>query len=167
MTAPLILLEDGRGLPPLRAKLKREGWQLQDGWELGEQSWDVTGRRVVCVGEVADASDRDLALLAGARGAGLVLVASAPAELTAELLADLSRLGPVERDAAAGGPEGLDSETVDLLRSLAAGRSMSQAADDALMSLRTAHRRVSQARDALGVKTRAELLVEFARRHPS
>jgi hypothetical protein len=160
--APLIVIDDPRGLPALRARLQRDGWSVQDGWELPTDAWDVSGRRVVCAGRVDDEVLGQAALLAGSRGAGLVVIA--PPEAAGDFLEDLGRLGRVERRVSAAGPGSLDAETIDLLRALAAGRSVAEAADASLMSLRTAHRRLAAARKALAVTTNRELLIEYSRR---
>lgn len=158
---PLIVLEDPSGLAGLRAKLERSGWRTQDGWSLPESDWDVRALGIVCCGRLVDAAALQDALLAGARGAGLIIT-TPPAPPDA-FLEDLARIGAVERRAARGDP--FDAETVDLLRELAAGKSLAQAAADVLISLRTAHRRLAAARTALGVKTNRELLTEYGRRY--
>jgi hypothetical protein len=159
---PLILLDDPRGLAALRARLERDGWRVQESWELSDEAWDVGERRLVCSGRVDTASEQQAALLAGARGAGLIVI-EAPAAAY-EFIDDLERLGPVERRAAQAGAGSLNAETIDLLSALARGLSVAQAARETLMSLRTAHRRLAAARDALGVTSNSELLVEYARR---
>ncbi len=136
---------------------------MQDGWSLPEGEWDVRGRGIVCIGSVADTPALEGALLAAVRGAGLVVLA--PPEPPDAFLEDLARIGSVERRAARGDP--FDAETVDLLDALAAGRSVAEAAADALVSLRTAHRRLGAARAALGVRTNRELLSEYRRRYPN
>jgi len=164
MTAPIILIEDPGELAWLRDRLARDGWHPQDGWELPiGGDWDLTAARVLCVGAIQSGEDGETALLAGARGAGLVIVVTP--QLSPELLEDLHRLGPVQRRAARTGDGELDAQTTDLLRALSDGRSIADAATECLMSLRTAHRRLDRAKQALGVGSRAELLVEFARRH--
>jgi hypothetical protein len=160
--APLILLDEARELPLLRARLERQGWRVQEGFALEEQPWDLTERRVVCAGSVDARGDRDAALLAGARGAGVIAIALG--SLPAEFVSDLERLGSLERRSRTPAGQSVDPETADLLRELAAGRSVEQAASACLMSRRTAYRRLGEARRALGVRTNRELLLEFERR---
>ena len=160
--APLIVLEDLGALAALRIKLERAGWRTQNGWSLPDGNWDLSGQRLVCVGAVADQPALEAALLAAARGAGLIVpMPPVPPDL---FLEDLARIGTVERRAGRGGP--FDAETVDLIEALVAGRSVADAAQDALVSLRTAHRRLAAARSALGVRTNRELLSEYRRRYP-
>ncbi|MGO9754417.1 MAG: LuxR family transcriptional regulator [Solirubrobacteraceae bacterium] len=158
---PLIVLDDASGLAGLRAKLERSGWRTQAGWALPARDWDVSALRIVCAGAVVDSAALQAALLAGARGAGLIILT--PPEPPDAFLEDLARIGAVERRAARG--EVFDAETVDLLRELSAGKSVADAAADVLISLRTAHRRLAAARKALGVKTNRELLTEYGRRY--
>jgi DNA-binding CsgD family transcriptional regulator len=61
-----------------------------------------------------------------------------------------------------GGAASLDATTIALLEALARGRLVSQAARDAHVSLRTAHRRLSEARVALGAATTAEAVARWA-----
>jgi len=157
---PLIVLDDESALPALRVKLHASGWRTQEGFSLPAADWDVTRLRVVCAGRVASPAELEAALLAAVRGAGLIVLT--PPEPPDEFLEDLARIGSVDRR---GGGAGLDSpEVADLLRSLAAGKPVADAAADALVSLRTAHRRLAGARAALGVKTNRELLTEYGRR---
>ncbi len=163
MAPPLIVLDDQRALPALRAKLEREGWHVQAGWTLPSEPWDVTERRLVCSGRVEAQSDQQAALLAGARGTGLIVIA--PSQEASLFIEDLQRLGRVERRGSQAAPGSLDAETLDLLSALADGRSVADAARDCLMSLRTAHRRLGSARTSLGVGSNSELLIEYARRY--
>jgi DNA-binding CsgD family transcriptional regulator len=64
-----------------------------------------------------------------------------------------------------GGP--LDGVAAALLDALAAGRLVADAARDAHVSLRTAHRRLREAREALGATTTAEAVARWSSgRHP-
>jgi DNA-binding NarL/FixJ family response regulator len=161
--APLIVVDDPGSVHLLRARLAGAGWTVVDGFEAATGDWDLAPRRLVCTGSVDTADRCQAALLVAARGAGLLI--SAPGELPADFLDDLARIGPVERRSRAVAPGTLDAETVDLMRALAAGQSVADAAASALMSLRTAHRRLTAARRALGVGSNRELLTEYARRY--
>jgi DNA-binding CsgD family transcriptional regulator len=65
--------------------------------------------------------------------------------------------------APAGGPAGLDRSTTALLGALARGCFVAEAAREAHVSLRTAHRRLHAARRTLGAATTAEAVALWAR----
>ncbi len=109
-----------------------------------------------------------LAVLAAARGAGVVAIADADTDPGRSLLADLARIGPVGRDAAEepGDAEDdlpLTEEQRALLDRLAAGETIAAAATSEFLSLRTANRRIAQAREALGVRTTREAVLAYLR----
>ena len=94
-------------------------------------------------------------------------------ELT-ELLADLARIGPVSTDADAdvsGEPAGdgsgnspqLAPEQRALLERLASGETIAAAAAAEFLSLRTANRRIAEAREVLGVRTTREAVLAYLR----
>jgi hypothetical protein len=158
---PLIVLSDAHALAALRVKLERDGWTVNDGWSLAAPDWDVSGLRVVCSGRLEREDELQAALLVAARGAGVIVLT--PPEPPDSFVEDLERIGEVELRTGAGGLD--DHELRELLRALAAGRPIAAAASEALLSLRTAHRRLAGARTALGVSTNRELLTEYARRY--
>jgi DNA-binding NarL/FixJ family response regulator len=63
---------------------------------------------------------------------------------------------------ARAGAAGMDETAAALLDALAQGRLVAQAARDAHVSLRTAHRRLREARDTLGAATTAEAVARWA-----
>ena len=74
-----------------------------------------------------------------------------------QLVDDLGRIGPVEVHLVGPDPlEPLDEDQRDLLMDLATGATVAAAASARFLSLRTAERRLAQARRALGVRTTAE-----------
>ncbi|MEV4755144.1 LuxR family transcriptional regulator [Micromonospora sp. NPDC049559] len=160
-------------------RLARQGWQTREGFALTDTAWDVSARRLVRYGRVDDAETVRLAVLASARGAGVVAVTDPAGEPGRALLADLGRLGPVSRDprpertpgALAGGPAPLVPEQRALLERLANGETIAAAAAAEFLSLRTANRRIAQARQALGVATTREAVLAYLRQrdrdHPS
>src|SRR5262245_49639918 len=89
---PLVLIEGWEeGLDRTVARLRREGWWVTvDGFAL-----PVPGPRAVVAGVVADAGGAARAVLAAARGAGVVADCRAPAGVTDRLHDDLARIGPV------------------------------------------------------------------------
>src|SRR5262249_10216722 len=118
-------------------------------------------------GRVADADTAELALLAAARGAGIVAIADTNTEVGRALLADLGRIGQINTDPDAdtepgGGPQ-LAPEQRALLEPLATGEPIAAAAAAEFLSLRTANRRIAEARDVLGVRTTREAVLAYLR----
>jgi DNA-binding NarL/FixJ family response regulator len=153
-------------------RLARAGWHTREGFALTENSWDVADQKVVLYGRVADLDTAELAVHAAARGAGVVAIADPGTDVGRALLADLSRLGPVTRDpeaeVSAGAAEGesdspLLPEQRALLERLANGETIAAAAAAEFLSLRTANRRIAQAREALGVRTTREAVLAYLR----
>jgi DNA-binding NarL/FixJ family response regulator len=150
-------------------RLARAGWTTREGFALAEPAWDMTAARLVLYGRVPDEETVRLAVLAAARGAGVVAIADASGEVGRALLADLGRLGTVHRDADADHDGGADSSTQlvpeqrALLERLANGETIAAAAAAEFLSLRTANRRIAQARSALGVRTTREAVLAYLR----
>ncbi len=106
----------------------------------------------------------------------MVAIADDATDVGRALLDDLRRLGPVARDAEldaptqqpvteavpAGGPSLLPEQRA-LLDRLANGETIAAAAAAEYLSLRTANRRIAQARDALGVRTTREAVLTYLR----
>jgi DNA-binding NarL/FixJ family response regulator len=95
----------------------------------------------------------------------------APSTVESHVRSVRTKLGVPTRTAAvawdAGDPppddaDGLDDTAATLLDALARGRLVAQAARDAHVSLRTAHRRLSEAREALGAATTAEAVARWS-----
>ncbi|GAA0807341.1 LuxR family transcriptional regulator [Spirilliplanes yamanashiensis] len=154
----------------LRA-LVRDGWHTREGFALPDPAWDVTGAKLVLYGRVADLDTVQLAVLAAARGAGVVAVADLDGVVGRALLDDLRRLGPVETgggDTADDPVARLVPEQRALLERLAAGDTIAAAAAAEFLSLRTANRRIAEARALLGVRTTREAVLAYLRqRRPS
>jgi len=153
-------------------RLARAGWHTREGFALTEPVWDVAEQKLVLYGRVTDLDTAELAVHAAARGAGLVAIADPNSEAGQALLADLGRLGPVTRDPEAevatddGEPDGdspLLPEQRALLERLANGETIAAAAAAEFLSLRTANRRIAQAREALGVRTTREAVLAYLR----
>jgi len=157
-------------------RLARAGWHTREGFALTENAWDIAEQRLVLYGRVSDLDTAELAVHAAARGAALVAIADPGTEVGRALLADLGRLGPVIRDPEAefGGGEEPDGDSPllpeqrALLERLANGETIAAAAAAEFLSLRTANRRIAQAREALGVRTTREAVLAYLRqRRPS
>lgn len=148
-------------------RLARAGCQTREGFALPESTWDLSGSKVVLFGRVPDMDTVRLVVLAAARGAGVVAIADATDPVGRALIADLSRLGPVHRDADTQEPNGavghLVPEQQALLERLANGETIAAAAAAEFLSLRTANRRIAQARQVLGVRTTREAVLAYLR----
>jgi DNA-binding NarL/FixJ family response regulator len=154
-------------------RLARAGWNTREGFALPEAGWDVTAARLVLFGRVPDIDTAELALLAAARGAGVVAIADTTSDTGQALLADLARIGLVSTDpdvddeqqtpAGADARPQLAPEQRALLERLANGETIAAAAAAEFLSLRTANRRIAEAREALGVRTTREAVLAFLR----
>jgi DNA-binding NarL/FixJ family response regulator len=168
---PRYVLPTGTQATAVLRRLARTGWHTREGFALPEPGWDVTAARLVLFGRVADVDTAELALLAAARGAGVVAIADPASETGRALLADLARIGPVSTDPDAddsdrrrrpGSPQ-LAPEQRALLDRLANGETIAAAAAAEFLSLRTANRRIAEAREALGVRTTREAVLAYLR----
>jgi DNA-binding CsgD family transcriptional regulator len=155
---PLIVVEPGSGA---RAEAVRElegsGWRVDEGWDGTKLNASGLPEHVVFTGVVSGPDDATDALVAAARGAGLIVELGAGRKVTEPFLEDLRHLGPIYRREAS--PErcpGLSAEQTRLLTLVAEGRSVAEAATLLHVSRRTAERRLAGARATLGVRTTAE-----------
>jgi hypothetical protein len=172
--APRYIVDGGAEATSVLRRLTRAGWSTREGFALPETSWDVSAARLVLFGRVADADTAELAVHAAARGAGVVAIADAGSDVGRALLADLARVGPVSTDAdapvtgetgdaAAGTGPHLAPEQRALLERLAGGETIAAAAAAEFLSLRTANRRIAEAREVLGVRTTREAVLAYLR----
>ena len=166
--APRYVVANSGDATSVLRRLARDGWHTREGFALPESSWDVAGQQLLLYGRVADLDTAALAVLAAARGAGVVAIADTGVEAGRALLADLARIGPVSREAGADVEEPADGlplteEQRQLLDRLANGETIAAAAAAEFLSLRTANRRIAQARDALGVRTTREAVLTYLR----
>lgn len=158
--SPRFWVTDGSAVPPSLIRACREdGGVVGDGFDLPVDPWDLTDRRLTRVGEVVDEGGVSDAVMAAARGVG-VLVACADEPLRDLLIEDLGRLGAVDVELVGPDPlDVLDDDQRRLLARLAEGDSVAAAARILSVSTRTAERRLSSARSLLGVRTTAEAIV--------
>jgi DNA-binding NarL/FixJ family response regulator len=155
----LVLYPPASRLGPLLAELAVD-WTLVRGWTLPSRPWNA-GDGLVCVGAVDNAADAQAALLAAARGAGVVAVARCSAVDFDAFIDDLARLGPVEE--LDGDAEPGASQEQRLLELLADGLSLDEAAAALHISRRTAERRLARVRLTLGVRTTAAAVARVSR----
>lgn len=172
-TSPRYVVDTPADASAVLRRLTRAGWTTREGFEVGEQPWDLTETRLVLFGRVTDPTTARLALLAAVRGAGIVAIADRASDAGQALLADLRRIGPVGTDPSTGpdvpaaapatsGPQ-LAPEQRALLDRLAAGETIASAAASEFLSLRTANRRIAEARAAFGVRTTREAVLAYLR----
>ncbi|MQA25305.1 MAG: LuxR family transcriptional regulator [Micromonosporaceae bacterium] len=168
MNAPRYVVGTANEATAVLRRLARTGWNTREGFALTDSAWDVSDKQLLLYGRVSDMDTAGLAVLAAARGAGVVAITDAESDPGRSLLADLMRVGPVGRDAdddLAGGEDDLplNDEQRALLDRLAAGETIAAAATAEFLSLRTANRRIAQARAALGVRTTREAVLAYLR----
>lgn len=164
---PRFVLASATDATGVLRRLARAGWQTREGFALAEPGWDVSAARLVLFGRVPDLDTAELALLAAARGAGVVAITDPAGQTGRALLADLARIGQVRTDTAApsgAGPQLTDQQRA-LLERLARGETIAAAAHAEFVSLRTANRRIADARDALGVRSTREAVLAYLRLH--
>lgn len=131
-----------------------DGRPIQEGFDIGDAAWRI--HDVVCVGPVADDSSHAAALHVALRGADVV--ADVTIEREEAFHDDLRRAGltlwtpPNDQ---------LGAEATALLEALANGASVAHAARQCYMSVRSAHRRLADARRRIGVTTNAQAIVAW------
>ena len=172
-SAPRYLVNGSAEATAVLRRLARAGWTTREGFALPETAWDVSDARLVLFGRVTDPDTAELAVFAAARGAGVVAITDPDTPVGRALLADLGRIGPVstdpdapvagEGDPAAGPGPQLAPEQRALLERLASGETIAAAAAAEFLSLRTANRRIAEARDVLGVRTTREAVLAYLR----
>jgi hypothetical protein len=158
MTTPHYLVTTPTAADRALRKLTREGWTSREGFALPEKRWNVSPERLVLHGAVTDHPTAQLALLAAARGAAVVILTDPTSDLGQALQADLARIGPITPERSPLAPE-----QRALLDRLAAGETIAAAATAEYLSLRTANRRIAEARAALGVRTTREAVLAYLR----
>jgi len=169
--APRHVVASGADADTVVRRLTRDGWTLREGFALPDAAWDVTGARLVLHGRITDQENLQLAVLAAARGAGIVAVCDPETQVGRALIDDLSRLGTVQlgpggqnTPAEPGDPVAeLVPEQRALLDRLAAGDTIAAAAAAEFLSLRTANRRIAEARALFGVRTTREAVLAYLR----
>lgn len=159
----VVLVQDrGDTLEVARLVAEAAGRRVVTGWGLPARPWDLRGSGIVVQG-VLGASDDDAALVdAVVRGAAAIVGVDESRPVPVRLLDALRRSAPV-LDWRTCPVMGLDTTQARLLLALAKGRSTRDAASDMYLSLRTAHRRMAAARDALGVPSTNAAAAELAK----
>jgi hypothetical protein len=146
----LVVVEDGSAQGALEAEL------IGAGWTIGSRGSAITSGTVVSM-VVAEPSDAQAAVLLAVGGAGLLVHAVADRSVVDDLVEDLGRIGSVLL-IDAGATVRLDADTWRLLHAVADGATVGAAARTMHMSIRTANRRLTDAREALRAPNRAQLV---------
>lgn len=181
MTIPRYVVGTAAEATRILHRLSRTGWHPRAGFGLPPSGSPVASR-LVLYGRVPTLSAAALASGAASRGVGIVAIADLASPPGRALLAALESLGPVLRafdpdttppHTNGSGPidktgdthvlAGLLPEQRALLGRLANGETIATAAAAEYLSLRTANRRIAQARASLGVRTTREAVLVFLR----
>lgn len=190
MTIPRYVVGTAAEATQILRRLQRSGWHPRPGFTVPPPS-ATAGARIVLYGRIPTQSAASAAASAAARGVGIVAIADPGSAPGRSLVAALEALGPVLRNAdapielapspvAAPATIGADNnsnsggvlaallpEQRALLGRLANGETIATAAAAEYLSLRTANRRIAQARQSLGVRTTREaVLVYLHQRRP-
>lgn len=163
VAAPLVVLPpDGDPTPAIR-RARAAGWNPQRGLSVADNPWDLSAGRHLAIAEITTAEQAAAALMLAVRGAGLLVFIDREAPWAGGFLADLERLAAPTPSV--GGPPAipLTQEQRELLDLLAAGASIASAAASRYISLRTANRRIAEARKALGAASTSEAVVAYSK----
>jgi hypothetical protein len=177
MTIPRYVVGTAAEATRILHRLSRTGWHPRAGFGLPPAGSPIA-MHLVLYGRVTTLSLAAAATTAATRGVGIVAIADAAAPACRTLVTALESLGPVYRTE--HGADGSMSELVPvaadghvlanllpeqraLLGRLANGETIATAAAAEYLSLRTANRRIAQARASLGVRTTREAVLVFLR----
>lgn len=160
---PYLLLPPGVDLRARAAELIRHGWTPRDGFALPEAPWWLGAARLLAVGSVSSQAASEAALDCAVRGLGLVVDLHPEAPWAVTFRSDLDRATGSSPGTPVESAMPLSTEQREVLDLLAEGHSIAQAARLRFLSLRTANRRVAEARDKLGVATNREAVVAYVR----
>lgn len=160
-TPPVIVVEGHpEAFASAVAEVRSAGWRVTEGFG----SAGYGGRATVGTGAVGRAEEAAAALLHVLDGGGIVVLADGPPEVVDRLLGDLRHLGPV--DHRRGAPSRIEQpgeDAIAILRILAEGRTLGDAAFTLGLSRRTADRRLADARRALDTGRTVEAIARARR----
>jgi hypothetical protein len=148
--APLIVVEDQTGYRAVADEVAGAGWTL-----VPPGSPIQPGTLVAM--DVTDPAGAQAAVLEAMRGIGVLVRADGERAVIDDLVEDLAHIGQVRRIDGGHAIE-LEPDTWRLVHALAAGTTVSVAARSLHLSVRTANRRIADAKEVIGVQTRAQLL---------
>jgi hypothetical protein len=163
-TTPVVVLVEHRGdtLDVARLVAEAAGRRVVAGWTLPPRPWDLGAAGIVVQGVLHDPNDDAALVDAVVRGVSAIVGVERSRPVPVRLLDALRRSAPV-LDWRSCPVMGLDATQARLLIALANGRSTRDAASEMFLSLRTAHRRMAEARDALGAPSTNAAAAELAK----
>lgn len=145
---PVVVIDDEpRVLTAARAVAEQARRFVLCGWRLPASPWDLSSHAVVVSGSLREGALEEDLLDAVVRGAGAI-VAIDEEDRPARLLDALRRIASVT-DGRQCKVLRLDERQIALLAALARGACVQTAARSTFMSVRTAHRRIAEARAVL------------------
>jgi DNA-binding NarL/FixJ family response regulator len=179
MTIPRYVVGTAAEATQILHRLARSGWHPRPGFTVPPSAGPAV--RIVCYGRIPTQSAAQAAASAAIRGAGVVAIADSASQMGRQLIAALELHGPVLQSAdmvaeparmtalptmtaempVVNGVASLLPEQRALLGRLANGETIATAAAAEYLSLRTANRRIAQARTSLGVHTTREAVLVF------
>ncbi len=177
MTIPRYVVATAAEATRILHRLSRTGWHPRAGFGVPPMGSPVA-THLVLYGRVATLSASAAATTAAGRGVGIVAIADGATPPGRALLTALETLGPVFRTEF-GHENSIDMSPIierlsdgqvlanllpeqrALLGRLANGETIATAAAAEYLSLRTANRRIAQARSQLGVRTTREAVLVF------
>lgn len=161
----LVVTGDAGRAASVAQELRAVDWQILHGWRpplvLG---WSLAHERIACLGEIRERADAADAVVMAARGAGVIALVRCDSSTLALLVDDLRQLDEPELDTSLAGGEPLphlDADQLGILRMIAAGATVTEAAEALHLSRRTAARRLADARRQLGVSTTVEAVARL------
>jgi hypothetical protein len=146
---PVVLVPDQpQAYAAASAIAEATGLHVRRGWAVPARPWDLATLGLVVAGSIGAPGDDDRLVDAVVRGTGAIVGFSSSCANTSRLRAALRRVTPVldHQDCPV---LRLDVEQIRLLQQLATGASTRRAADAVHLSVRTAHRRLAEARALL------------------
>jgi hypothetical protein len=148
--APVVVITDEVGRMATTCAIAQAAGRLViNGWQLPANPWDVAPHSVVVSGYLAGGSTETELVDAVVRGAGAIIGVPPDVEPPARLVDALQRVTSVV-EASECPTLMLDAAQVHLLVEIARGKNAAEAARSAHLSVRTAHRRIAEAREILG-----------------
>ena len=154
-----VVLEAGNDPMATARRAAGADAQIHSGFTAPDEPWDLDGW--IAAGSVRTADEAQRALLLAVRGARLVVAIHGSEGWAQAFRADLRRLAGPDRRREPELP--LSAEQRQLLDLLAEGRSIADAARELFISLRTANRRIAEARTLLDAGTTSEAVVRYTK----
>ena len=117
----------------------------------------------MCCGVIADEEQGAGALAALVRGVGLIVAVEGPSRFRLQVLDDLHHNGALATAQVSVAPvPRLAEDDETLIRALAEGATVEEAARHAMTSVRTAHRRLAAVREAYGASNTTEVVARWS-----